>query len=139
MKLSVASLVSTLLLALTPLTCAERVLTSTSLNPCMANSSFSASLFDVVFTPDNTSVVFDVVGVSTITGNVTIEVFVSAYGLQVYKTTVDPCDSVDFKGLCPMNAGPITLNSNFNDIPKDTLKQVPGRWQMKADIMQHGD
>lgn len=129
MKLSVASLISTLLLVLSPLTCAERILTSTSLNPCMSNSSFSASLFDVAFTPGNRSIVFDVVGVSSIKGNVSIELYVSAYGLQVYKTTIDPCDSEDFKGLCPMNEGPITLNSNFNDIPADTLKQVPGKWR----------
>lgn len=95
----------------------------------MANSSFSASLFDVAFTPGNRSIVFDVVGVSSITGNVLIDLAVSAYGLHVYETTIDPCKSSDFKGLCPMNEGPITLNSNYNDIPASTLSQVPGKKQ----------
>ncbi|EME83421.1 uncharacterized protein MYCFIDRAFT_59071 [Pseudocercospora fijiensis CIRAD86] len=125
MTRSVTSLISTLLLALAPLTCAERMLTSTSLNPCQANNNFSATLFDVVFTPKNRSLAFDVVGVSSITGNVTIELVVLAYGLSVYKTTINPCDSDDFQGLCPMNEGQINLNSNA-DIPADKLKQVPG-------------
>ncbi|EME46267.1 hypothetical protein DOTSEDRAFT_70309 [Dothistroma septosporum NZE10] len=125
MRPSIASLISTLLLALSPLTCAERMLTSTSLNPCQADSNFSATLFDVIFTPANRSLAFDVNGVSSITGNVTIELVVLAYGLSVYKTTINPCDSDDFQGLCPMNEGQINLNSNA-EIPADSLRQVPG-------------
>jgi hypothetical protein len=102
------------------------MLTSTSLNPCQANSKFSATLFDVSFTPGNRSLAFDVVGVSSITGNVTIELIVIAYGLQVYKTTINPCNSDDLKGLCPMNEGQINLLSNA-DIPAESLKQVPGK------------
>lgn len=125
MRPSLASLF-TGLLALTPAAYAtnERMLTSTSLNPCQADSKFSATLFDVIFTPQNRSLAFDVVGVSSIVGNVTIELLVLAYGLQVYKTTINPCDS-DLQGLCPMNAGQITLNSNA-EIPASALKQVPG-------------
>lgn len=125
MRPSIASLF-TGLLALTPAAYAtnERMLTSTSLNPCQADSKFSATLFDVIFTPQNRSLAFDVVGVSSIVGNVTIELLVLAYGLQVYKTTINPCDS-DLQGLCPMNAGQITLNSNA-EIPASALKQVPG-------------
>lgn len=126
MKPSIPSLISTaLLLGGAPFTCAERLLKSTSLNPCQTNNSFSATLFDVTFTPQNRSLAFDVVGVSSITGNVTIELVVLAYGLSVYKTTINPCDSNDFQGLCPMNEGQINLNSNA-DIPASSLKQVPG-------------
>ncbi|PPJ60860.1 hypothetical protein CBER1_07211 [Cercospora berteroae] len=124
MRRSFASIASALL-AVTPFVHAqERMLTSTSLNPCQADSKFSATLFDVIFTPHNRSLAFDVVGVSSITGNVTIELVVLAYGLQVYKTTINPCDS-DLQGLCPMNAGQITLNSNA-EIPAESLAQVPG-------------
>lgn len=100
------------------------MLTSTSLNPCQADSKFSATLFDVAFTPNNRSLAFDVVGVSSIVGNVTIELIVLAYGLEVYKTTINPCES-DLQGLCPMNAGQITLNSNA-ELPASALEQVPG-------------
>lgn len=125
MRPSIPSLIPALLVALSPLTCAERLLTSTSLNPCQENSNFSATLFDVIFTPDNRTLAFDVNGVSSITGNVTIELVVLAYGLSLYKTTIDPCDSDDFQGLCPMNEGQINLNSNA-EIPADSITRVPG-------------
>lgn len=116
---------SLLLLLLSPLTCAERMLTSSSLNPCQQNSSFSATLFDVVFTPENHTLTFDVNGVSTTNGNITIDLIVFAYGLKVYSTNIDPCGSEDFSGLCPMNEGQINLNSNAN-IDPESLKKVPG-------------
>lgn len=125
MKPSIAYLISSLLLLLSPLTCAERILESNSLNPCMDNSSFSATLFDVTFTASNRSLAFDVVGVSSVNGNITIELIVFAYGLKVYTTTIDPCGSEDFSGLCPMNEGQINLNSNAN-IDPESLSKVPG-------------
>ncbi|CAK4033298.1 Flavin carrier 2 [Lecanosticta acicola] len=125
MRPSIASIISALLLAAAPVTCAERMLTSTSLNPCQSNSSFSATLFDVVFTPSNRSLAFDVNGVSSIEGNITIQLNIIAYGLNVYKTTIDPCESDDLRGLCPMNEGQINLQSNA-EIPASSLRQVPG-------------
>ena len=127
MRPSIASLMAGLLAfapAASYAATTERMLTSTSLNPCQSDSKFSATLFDVIFTPQNRSLAFDIVGVSSIVGNVTIELLVLAYGLQVYKTTINPCDS-DLQGLCPMNAGQITLNSNA-EISADALRQVPG-------------
>lgn len=125
MKPSIAYLISTLLLVLSPFASAERMLESNSLNPCMDNSSFSATLFDVTFTPANRSLVFDVVGVSSVNGNITIELIVFAYGLKAYTTTIDPCGSEDFSGLCPMNEGQINLNSNAV-IDQESLDKVPG-------------
>ena len=48
----------------------ERLIESKSLNPCMSNSSFSATLFNVVFTPNNRSLAFDIEGISNIAGKV---------------------------------------------------------------------
>ena len=125
MRLPSTSLISTALLALLPTAfAAERLLQSKSLAQCQDNSNFSATLFDVVFTPNNRSLAFDVVGVSSITGNVTIELVVIAYGLNAYKTTLNPCQ-LGYQGLCPMNEGQINLNSNA-EIPAEALAQVPG-------------
>lgn len=128
MRLSIASLIPAALLAFAPRAWAgEHILTSTSLTSCQPNSNFSATLFDVAFTPNNRTLAFDVVGVSSITGNVTIQLVVIAYGLHVYKTTIDPCDpSKNLQGLCPMNTGQINLNSNA-EISAENLKDVPGR------------
>ncbi|KAF2767910.1 TRP-domain-containing protein [Teratosphaeria nubilosa] len=124
MKPSIASL-SCVLLGFLHHTSAERMLYSDSLTSCQANSNFSATQFDVVLTPQNESLSFSINGVSTISGNITIDLLVYAYGLQVYQTTINPCTS-DFSGLCPMTEGPIQLPTSNVDIPGDKLSQVPG-------------
>lgn len=110
-------------LAMMPLASAEYMLTSSSLASCQANSSFGASLFDVTFTPSNNSLAFNIIGTSTISGKVTIDIDVIAYGLSVYSTTLKPCDE-DLKGMCPMTSGPLTLESVLT-LPADAIKQVP--------------
>ncbi|THW59957.1 TRP-domain-containing protein [Aureobasidium pullulans] len=102
----------------------ERVISSSSLSTCMSNSNFSASLFNVAFTPDNRTLTFNVVGVTTVTGNVTIDLVVSAYGLSIFKKTLDPCEE-GWAGLCPMNEGQIDLDSNIV-LPADSVSQIPG-------------
>lgn len=112
------------LCTLLPLTNALRLIQSESLNPCQDNSSFTATLFNVVFTPDNQSLAFDVVGVSSIQGNVTIQLEVIAYGYTALTKEIDPCTS-GLQGLCPMSTGQIDLNSNIQ-LSKDVVSRIPG-------------
>jgi len=70
------------------------------------------------------------VGVSTITGNVTIYIVVVAYGLQAYHTTINPC-ALNLAGFCPMQEGPINLPL-FNLPVGDALKEVPGQCSLDA-------
>jgi hypothetical protein len=111
--------------AILPLASGVRLIESKSLNPCMENSKFSATLFNVVFTPDNFTLSFNVVGVSDISQNVTAEIEVLAYGYKAVRRELDPCSSPDLKGICPMNRGPVDIESNFI-LDKETIKQVPG-------------
>lgn len=111
------------LVTVTPLASAIRLIESKSLNPCQDNSNFTASLFNVVFTPDNKTLNFDVVGVSSINGNVTAELQVIAYGFTALKQKLDPC-TMDLGGLCPMSTGQINIESNIA-ISEDVIKQVP--------------
>jgi hypothetical protein len=90
----------------------------------MSNSSFSATLFRVVFTPDNGSLAFDINGISQISSNVVLDFEVLGYGYSVYHKTIDPCSDETLKGLCPMNQAPINLQSNAQ-LPKDAVSQVP--------------
>lgn len=106
-----------------PFTSAERLIESNSLNPCQDNSSFTATLFNVVFTPDNNSLAFNVVGVSAISGYVIAELDVIAYGYAALKQTIDPCTS-NLQGMCPMNTGQISIKSNL-DIPNDVISKIP--------------
>lgn len=111
------------LLTLIPDTAAIRLIESKSLNPCQDNSNFTATLFNVVFTPDNRTLAFDVVGLSSIEGNVTAELQVIAYGFTAVKQTLDPC-TMDLGGLCPMSTGQINIQSNI-EISRDVINQIP--------------
>ncbi|EAQ92408.1 hypothetical protein CHGG_00643 [Chaetomium globosum CBS 148.51] len=101
----------------------EYILQSNSLNACQENSGFTASLFKVVFTPNNHTANVDIVAVSSVQGSVIFDVSISAYGYEIIKRKVDPCDA-GLAGLCPMTAGKIPLNFNLN-VGEEALGQIP--------------
>ncbi|KAL6707250.1 putative flavin carrier protein 3 [Coniothyrium glycines] len=108
-----------------PAASAERIIESKSLNPCMANSGFSATLFNVAFTPNNNSLSFKIQGISNIAGRIEAELELIVYGYSAISEKLDPCTSKELEGMCPLNAGPLTIKSNL-DISGDVLKSVPG-------------
>lgn len=108
----------------TGVSAAEKMLTSSSLNSCQEDSSFTASLFKVVFTPGNNSASVDIVATSSVEGSVVFDVSIAAYGYQIIRTTVNPCDA-GLAGLCPMTAGKIPLNFNL-PVGPDAVAQIPG-------------
>lgn len=114
------------ILSVLPVASAIRLIESNSLNSCQDNSSFTASLFNVIFTPNNLTLTFDVVGVSSIQGNVTFGIDVSAYGYSVVNQVLDPCDSsLDLSGMCPMSTGQIDISSNIA-LTQDVVNKIPG-------------
>ena len=113
----------TAFIAFTPLVSAIDLIESKSLNPCQTNSSFSASLFDVTFTPNNDTLALDVVGESSIEGNVTAILEVIAYGYTAVKETLNPCD-MDLEGLCPMSTGELNLQTNIV-LGADVVDRLP--------------
>lgn len=120
---------------LIPLASALKRIESKSLNPCQANTKFSASLFDVIFTPDNNTLTFDIDGVSDIEGNVTAMIEVFAYGFKAFEENIDACElGDDVEGLCPMQKGQITIHSNV-ELGDDVIEQVPGTCTSKSALM----
>lgn len=113
-----------LLLPFTPFASAVRLLESKSLNPCQEINNFTASLFNVVFTPDNGTIAFDIVGVSSIQGNVTVLAQVIAYGYIAVNETIDPC-TAGLGGFCPMSTGQINIQSNLV-VSQSVVKKIPG-------------
>jgi hypothetical protein len=103
---------------------AVKLIESKSLNACQDNSSFTASLFNVVFTPNNRTITFDIVGVSSIQGNVSFGIEVTAYGYSLLKETLDPCN-MNLNGMCPMSTGQIDIQSNIQ-LDQSTVDQIPG-------------
>lgn len=113
----------------TPLISAEPVLQSTSLNTCSENSGFSASLFKAVFTPNNGSASIDMVATITVEGKVVFDIAVIAYGLEIMRQTVNPCD-ISLTGLCPMQRGrlaipPFNLPVSASDVIPDYAYGIP--------------
>ncbi|KAF9728895.1 hypothetical protein PMIN06_011163 [Paraphaeosphaeria minitans] len=116
-----------LLAAALPLAHADnRKIESRSLNPCSANSSISATLFNVAFTPGNRSLDFDIEFVSTISGKINAELELLVYGYSALKQDLNPCDPKNnIEGMCPMAAGNIKVKSNV-DISADIMSKIPG-------------
>lgn len=112
------------LLRFLPGALAADILESESLESCQANSGFTATLFEVAFTPNNNSIAFDVVAVSTISGNVSAEIDVTVYGYSILQRTLNPCE-LDLTGLCPLAAGEINIQSNIV-LPSSVISSIPG-------------
>jgi hypothetical protein len=106
------------------LAAAEYVLQSTSLNTCQDNSGWEASKFDVVFTPNNNSLSVNMIATSSIEGMVKFDFSVSAYGYQIIRNTIDPCD-VGLAGFCPMTPGDTGGTPFILPIPSEATSQIP--------------
>ncbi|KAK4151613.1 hypothetical protein C8A00DRAFT_17009 [Chaetomidium leptoderma] len=104
---------------------AEPVLRSSSLAACQENSGFTASLFDVVFTPNNLSVAINLMATSSIEGYVIFDISIYAYGYRFLRTQVNPCDT-DLAGLCPMTSGKMVNPFVLNGFDRKSIDQIPG-------------
>jgi len=101
------------------------ILRSTSLSPCMERSGFSATLFNVSFTPDDGQLKIQIKGSSVITGEVLAKVAVLAYGFPVMSQKLDPCSTEGLRAMCPMTSVPLDLNFQ-QTIDKATVDRIPG-------------
>lgn len=124
MRFSTSS-VAAALLSFATFTSAVKVFQSSSLDVCQDDSIVTASLFRVVFTPDNKTVSVDVVGESQVTGNFTLDVEASAYGYSFLKKTVNPCD-LGLQSLCPLTSPEISFDQTFRNISTSIIGSIPG-------------
>lgn len=91
----------------------------------MEDSKFTASLFNVSFTPDTNTLHISINGVSSIDGNVTATLVVIAYGYNALTRDLNPCDMGEgFQGMCPMQQGLIQLESH-TPIEAQVASQIP--------------
>lgn len=116
-------LLSSLVAVALPAT-AERFFRSTSLVACQENSGFTASKFDVVFTPNNLTATVRMISTSSIEGHVIFDISIFAYGYPIIETQVNPCD-INLAGLCPMVSGKMSEPFNL-PVTKDAVSQIPG-------------
>lgn len=80
---------------------------------------------DISFDRGTNTVNFDVSGESTVEQEVTAELIVSAYGVEVYRNSFDPC-SPDTKidELCPVPARAFSANGS-QEIPSEYVDKIP--------------
>ncbi|KAK9468626.1 hypothetical protein V1512DRAFT_284948 [Lipomyces arxii] len=103
---------------------ALRLIQSSALSTCIDNSDFSASLFNVLFTPDNRTVSIDIVAVSTLNSNITALLTVNAYGLNIVSETLNPCE-LGLNQLCPMKPGQFDLQTDLT-VSSSVISGIPG-------------
>ena len=111
---------------LAPLVSAVKLLESNALNVCMESSNFTATFFNVVYYPGNNSLMVGFDGVSYISGKVVADITLTAYGINFYQNTINPCD-IQGMGMCPMAPGPIDLSDVSLPISGDTASSLPGK------------
>lgn len=104
----------------------ERVIRANALLTCMENSQFSASTFDIVFTPDNRTVAFDVDAITTLEGNFIAKVVIVAYGIDIITETVDFCKlGATSSQLCPLAPGRLTGLKGTQQLSESIVGNIP--------------
>jgi hypothetical protein len=116
--------VSSILMGL-GLVSADRIFESSSLDSCQANSSFTASLFNIVFAPDNRTLSLNVIGDSSVTGNVSFTLHVAVYGYNIITETVNPC-TLNIPALCPLSAIATDFDTTYTNVSASIIGNIPG-------------
>ena len=90
-------------LALLPSALGTDILKTNGFSNCNnGTSTIKVNNVDISFDRSTNEIQFDVSGTSTQVQDVTAELIVTAYGIQVYQDTFDPCaDSTKVEQLCP--------------------------------------
>lgn len=92
----------------------------------MDGSQVSASFFDVVFYPDNSTVVFHIQAISNINANITANVELIAYGLNILSRNISLCSISEFSSsLCPLTSGHLDINFDY-PVSKSITDLIPG-------------
>jgi hypothetical protein len=81
-------------------------------------------LFNIVFTPDNHTLSINIVGDSSVTGNVTLKVYASAYGYNFLAETLDPCTE-GFTSLCPLSQIQTDFDATYTNISSNFISKIP--------------
>lgn len=110
----------------------KRKLTATSLVTCSENSQISAKSFNVLFNPDNLSLHYNLDLTTEISGYVSADIEVFAYGFKIISKNIDLC-SINLKQFCPVYPGDVQIDS-IENISSEYVKEIPGIAYLVPDI-----
>ncbi|KAB8220330.1 hypothetical protein BDV33DRAFT_231088 [Aspergillus novoparasiticus] len=104
---------------------ADEYIESRALNLCSNSLEFTATYFNVRFTPRNRTIALSFNGRSSISGKVIAELIITVYGYTAMTKVLNPCD-MDLEGICPVRAGEIPVMNTNIKIPDSVISQIPG-------------
>ncbi|EXJ90781.1 hypothetical protein A1O1_03885 [Capronia coronata CBS 617.96] len=113
-------------LSLLPTALGADILKTSGFSNCNNGSStIKVNNVDISFDRSTNKIQFDVSGTSTKEQEVTAELVVTAYGVQVYQKEFDPCnDSTKVDQLCPVPEGTFAANGT-QEIPSEYTDLIP--------------
>lgn len=89
----------------------------------MDNSQLTATYFDVVYTPDDNKITFDIDALTTINDYVEAHAEVVVYGLTIMTQTIRLCD-LNYDTICPLTSGHIQVKSDY-EVPSSIQANIP--------------
>ncbi|EPQ66125.1 FAD transporter [Blumeria graminis f. sp. tritici 96224] len=97
------STISLILTATLPtLVLGGQVLRTSSFTTCLSNTNTTVQHLDIKYNAEDRTVTFNVTGTSGSVQNVTAQLNVTAYGIDVYHNTFNPCSTSTFVSqICP--------------------------------------
>ncbi|KEF51552.1 uncharacterized protein A1O9_12469 [Exophiala aquamarina CBS 119918] len=121
-----ASAVAFASLAILPAVLAADILKTDGFTNCAnGTGTIKVNNVDISFDRSTNTVNFDVSGESTVEQEVTAELIVSAYGIEVYRDSFDPCsDDTKIDELCPVPARAFSANGS-QEIPSEYVDKIP--------------
>ena len=104
---------------------ASDILSTNGFTNCIINSTITVNNVDIQFDRSTNLLTFDVAGTSAESQEVTATLTVTAYGVNVYTKTFDPC-AADTKvdQLCPVPAGSFSATGS-QQVPSSYASQIP--------------
>ncbi|POS83846.1 hypothetical protein EPUL_003813, partial [Erysiphe pulchra] len=103
----------------------SQILTTSGFISCLPESNITVQNLDIKYNAVEKQVTFDVTGTSASEQNVTAQLNVVAYGINVYQRSFDPCSSSTYVShLCPVPEGQFSATGT-QVIPDEYASQIP--------------
>ncbi|KAJ5894449.1 hypothetical protein N7495_006140 [Penicillium taxi] len=104
---------------------AADTLSTSGFQMCMTDSTIKVQKLNVSYTRSTQEVVFDLAGTNSETQNVSATLTVTAYGLQVYTKTFNPCGTdIHVDQLCPVPSGSFAAQGSMT-VPSNYASDIP--------------
>lgn len=106
---------------------AEKLLQANYVTSCSDDSAIKTNEIKVKLLPDESQVWLEYDGTLDYDGYVMFNVDIFAYGYNITRQTVDPCD-LNIANLCPMTSGKMPVPWNPMEVSKNTITSfVPSK------------